>query len=224
MDILLIIIPLILMFASQGLVNSVYKKYKLQKNNKGLTGSEVARKILDQYNLSNVKVLQTSGNLTDHFDPRTNVIKLSEEIYSIDSIAAISIAAHECGHAIQYKEKYTPIVIRGALVPVVGLVTKLGYAMLIIGLIAEVLNFAFIGLILMAGSLLFQLITLPVEFNASKRAKQILVSSGIIDNSELNKVKGMLNTAAMTYLATFFATLLQMLRLLLIITGGRRRN
>jgi Zn-dependent membrane protease YugP len=224
MDLLLILLPVVLVLVSQGLVNSAYKKYSLYGVKSRMTGSDVARRILDSNGLNKTKVIETEGVLTDHFDPRSNVVKLSTEIYRGDSIASVAVAAHECGHVIQHKEKYTPIRIRSVLVPIVSLTSRLGYVVLIIGLLAELFNLALIGLIMMAGALLFQLVTLPVEFNASKRAKKILLQEGIIQEDEKERVNGMLNAAAMTYLAAFFATLLQMLRFLLIITGGRRRD
>lgn len=218
MDLLLILVPIALIGISQLLVNSAYNKYKLYKNKNNITGFDTARTILDSNGLKDVKIVEVSGSLSDHFDPRKNIVRLSKDIYNGTSIASVSVAAHECGHAIQYKNKYTPIIVRGFLVPVVSFASQIGYVMLIIGLFAELLNLAYIGLILMAGSLLFQLITLPVELNASKKAKEILIKENIITEEEKDKVNGMLNAAAFTYIASFFATLLQLLRLLLIIS------
>lgn len=224
MNIALLIIPIILIFGSQALVNSTYKKYRLYKVKNSITGSEVARKILDSNNLANIKVLKTSGELTDHFDPKNKTVNLSEYIYSENSVASVAVAAHECGHAIQHKENYLPIIIREKMVPIVNFASKFGYVILIVGLIAQIFNVALIGLIFMAVALIFQLVTLPVEFNASKRAKKILIDLDIVDRGDSEKVSHMLTVAAMTYLASFFATLLQMLRLLLIISGGKRRG
>jgi hypothetical protein len=218
MDLLLILVPIVLVLLSQGIVNSTYNKYKLYKSKNNITGFDAARTILDSNGLKDVKIVEVSGELSDHFDPRKNVIRLSKDVYRGTSIASVAVAAHECGHAIQYKKKYTPIIIRGFLVPVVSFASQIGYIMLVIGLLAELLNLAYIGLILMAGSLVFQLVTLPVELNASKRAKEILIKENLIKDDEKDKVSGMLNAAAFTYIASFFATLLQLLRLLLIVS------
>ena len=160
------------------------------------------------------------GELTDHYSPGEKVLRLSESVYNSESVASIGVAAHECGHVMQHKEKYAFIVLRGILVPVVNLTSRAGYIIMIIGCIASILDVAMIGLILMAGSLVFQLITLPTEFNASKRARKQLLKLNIINESELSEVGSMLNSAAMTYVASFFASLTQMLRLFL----NLRRN
>ena len=222
MELLLIFIPIVLVLISQAIVNATYSKYKSYKTSNNVTGFDTARQILDYNGLNNVKILETREKLGDHFDPRTGVIKLSTEVYNGNSIASVSIAAHECGHAIQHKEKYAPIIIRSALVPLVGFASKIGYIMLIIGLISELFNLAIIGLILMGASLIFQFITLPVEFDASKRAKDILIKRNIVEKNEINGVNKVLKAAAFTYLASFFATMLQMLRLFLIVNNGRR--
>lgn len=221
MELILFFLPIILMFAAQKYITSTYKKHSTESVSTGKSGYEAARIMLDQNNLSNVKILQVQGELTDHFDPRTNTVSLSKSVYNDASIASVAIAAHECGHAIQHQENYIPIKIRQVMVPVVNISSKIGFAMIFIGLFAQLLNIAFIGLILMSAGLLFQLVTLPVEFNASRRAKAFLYEKNIVTEIEKTKVNSMLNAAAMTYLASFFATIMSMLRLLLII--NRRR-
>lgn len=211
------LLGLIITALAQFYVTSSYNRYKNEKNKANKKGSDVAREILDKNGLTNVKVLVTKGNLTDHYDPRSKVIKLSKDIYEGDTIASISVAAHECGHAIQHKVGYVPLKIRSALVGIVNFSTKIGYVVIMIGLIFNALNIAMIGLILLLSMLLFQLITLPVEFNASKRAKEQLNSLGIIDSFEQEDAKKMLTAAALTYVASVLTTLLQVLRLALIV-------
>lgn len=215
MDLLLIVVPLILVYLSQWYIQSSYSKYNRYKVNSKMTGYDTARMILDNNGLSNVKIQEIPGELTDHFDPTNNIVSLSSDIYNDSSIASVAVAAHECGHVIQHKEKYAPIVIRSAIVPVVNIASKLGYVIMVVGFLASILNLAMIGLILMCATLLFQLVTLPTEFDASKRGKEQLLKLGIITKKELPNVASMLYAAAMTYLASFFASFAQMLRLFL---------
>lgn len=211
------IIGLIITVVAQLFVTSSYQKYKEKKISTNLTGAEVARQVLDKNNLQNIKVIKTSGTLTDHYDPTKKVIKLSTDIYEGTTIAAASVAAHECGHAIQDKEKYGPLKIRSALVPIVNFSTKIGYLVIMIGLIFNALNLAMIGLILLLTMLAFQLITLPVEFNASTRAKVELNALNILNENEQSGTKRMLTAAAFTYVASLLTTLLQILRMALIV-------
>lgn len=211
----------IITLIAQIYVNNSYNKYKCQGLKKKTTGFEVARNILDNNGLKDIKIEQVSGNLTDHYDPKKQVVRLSSDIYKGDTIAAASVAAHECGHAIQHKEKYTFLKIRTSLVPVVNFSTKFGYIVVLIGLAFSSYKIAIIGLILLLAMLLFQVVTLPVEFNASNRAKKQLIDLNIIDNNELQDSKTMLNAAALTYVASVLTTLLQILRLALIIFGRR---
>ena len=211
------IIGFIITLIAQLFVTSSYQKYKEKKISKNLTGAEVARQILDKNNLQNIKVIKTSGTLTDHYDPTKKVIKLSTDIYEGATIAAASVAAHECGHAIQDKEKYSPLKMRSALVPIVNFSTKIGYLVIMIGLIFNALNLAMIGLILLLAMLAFQLITLPVEFNASTRAKVELNALNILNENEQSGTKRMLTAAAFTYVASLLTTLLQILRMALIV-------
>lgn len=208
---------------AQIIVSSSYSKYKKRNNSKDYTGFDVARKILDRNGLEDINVIETRGNLTDHYDPSRKVIKLSTDIYHGTSVASVAVAAHECGHAIQDKNNYIPLRIRSTIVPVVNLCTRLGYAAIFIGLIftrgSNLLN---IGIVLLLAMLAFQLITLPVEFNASKRALNELEKNNIIDSNDKSGAKGMLTAAAFTYVASVFTALLQILRLILIANNRRR--
>lgn len=222
MELLLIIVPIILIMLSEWYINSSYAKYNKYEVESNISGSKVARQILDANGLSNIKIVKIEGTLTDHFDPTTNVVSLSNDIYNGTSIAAVSVAAHECGHVIQHKEKYAPIVIRSTIIPIVNFTSKIGYLIMTFGIISYALNLATLGLILFGSTLIFQLVTLPTEFDASKRAKKQLVKLGIITKKELPNVSSMLYAAAMTYLASFFASFMQILRIFLQI--NRRKN
>lgn len=207
----------IITFIAQIYVNNSYDKYKYQGLRKNNTGSKVARNILDKNGLNDIKVVEVKGKLTDHYDPKKKVVSLSSDIYNGDTIAAASVAAHECGHAIQHKQGYIFLNIRSTLVPFVNFSTKIGYLVLVIGLIFSFPKVAIIGLILLVSMLAFQLVTLPVEFNASKRAKQQLTNLNIVYDDELDDVNTMLRAAALTYVASLMTTLLQILRLALIV-------
>lgn len=215
------IIGLIITLIAQIYVNSSYNKYKNRPLKKRMTGAEVARQILDKNGLEKIRVIETNGTLTDHYDPKKKTVNLSYDIYHGDTIASASVAAHECGHAIQHKDGYIFLKIRSVLVPLVNFSTKIGYLVIVIGIIFSFTKLAIIGLILLLAMLLFQLITLPVEFNASKRAKKQLQKLNIIDNQELSQSKTMLNAAALTYVASLVTTLLQILRLAFIAFGRR---
>jgi len=202
---------------AQMYVTSSYNKYKNYDTKKKMTGFDTARKILDSNGLKDVTIVETKGNLTDHYDPKRKVVRLSTEIYHGISIASVSVAAHECGHAIQDKENYSFLKFRNTIVPFVNFSTKIGYLVIIIGIIFSLKKIAIIGLILLLAMLLFQLVTLPVEFNASKRAKKLLLDLNIVTDYELDESKTMLNAAALTYVAALVTTLLQILRLALIV-------
>ena len=207
------ILALIITSYAQLKITTKYSKYKQVESIKGKRGCEVAREILNKHGLKNVKVEQVAGNLTDHYDPRTKVVRLSDDIYSGTSIASVSVAAHECGHAIQDKVGYTPMRIRSSLVPVVNFSTKFGYIVITIGLIMGALKIALIGLILLLTMLLFQLVTLPVEFDASRRGKKELDELHILNSTEQKGSAKMLSAAAFTYVASVLSTLLEILRL-----------
>ena len=218
------IIPLlgfVITFVAQIYVNNSYNKFKYQSLKKKITGAEVARTILDKNGLKDIKITEVSGNLTDHYDPTKKIVSLSTDIYRGDTIAAASVAAHECGHAIQHKDGYIFIKIRSMLVPLVNFSTKIGYLVVILGIIFSAPKIAIIGLVLLLAMLLFQVITLPVEFNASNRAKKQIIELKLIENYELEDTRTMLNAAALTYVAGVITTLLQILRLALIVFGRR---
>lgn len=207
---LIIIIPII----AQINISVSYSKYKKINNSKGLTGFEVARKILDANGLEDLYVVETSGNLTDHYDPSRKVIKLSKDIFNGKTIAASAVAAHECGHAIQDKENYTFMRIRSFLVPIVNLVSNLSWIVIFIGLVSEAFNIFIFGIGLISIGLLFQLVTLPVEFDASKRAKEELNKLKLVSIDESNGVSKMLTSAAMTYVASVLTSILEIVRLI----------
>lgn len=218
---LLIILAISITFISQIIVSSSYSKYKKKLNNKDQNGYDVARKILDKNGLEDIMILETKGNLTDHYDPTKKVIKLSTDIYHGSSIASVSVAAHECGHAIQDKDNYKPMRIRSKLVPTVNICTRIGYLAILIGII---FSYALIeiGIILLLSMLVFQLITLPVEFNASKRALIQLEDLNLIDKEEKKSAQKMLSAAAFTYVAALLSTLLEILRYILIFADRDR--
>ena len=219
MDLLLLILILIIPTIAQIGISLNYKKYKLIKNDHGLSGQEVARQILDDHGLNDIYVVETKGELSDHYDSSRKVVRLSSEIFHGETIAAISVAAHECGHAIQDKEGYFFLRLRANLVPIVNISSKLGYFAIVIGLIFGFLNLAWIGIFLELAILLFQLITLPVEFNASKRANEFLNKEALIEKTEQEGSKSMLNAAAMTYVASVISTILEIFRLILIVAS-----
>ena len=218
---LLIWIGLILTITSQIIVSASYSKYKKKLNNKDLTGYDVARKILDKNNLNDIIVLETKGNLTDHYDPARKTIKLSTDIYHGSSIASLAVAAHECGHAIQDKNGYKPMRIRSKIIPTVNICTRIGYIAIIVGAIFSY-KLIEIGIILLLALLAFQIITLPVEFNASKRALNELKTNRFLDKDETKDAKNMLLAAAFTYVASMLSTLLEILRYALIFADRDR--
>ena len=218
----LIILGMIIVIGAQINISSNYKKYKAIKLNKKNSGQEVARKILDANGLDNVYVVEVPGDLTDHYDPRRKVVKLSTDIFNGETIAAASVAAHEVGHAIQDKIGYSFMKFRSFLVPYVNFVSYLGYFGLLISLIGGIDSYFKISILVLCVVIVFQLITLPVEFDASKRAKNELLSLKLIDKKEHDGVGEMLGSAAMTYVAGLINNLLQFLRLVLIF--GQRND
>ncbi len=218
------IIGLIITSIAQLLITTNYSKYKQVLSKSNYQGCNVARKILDKHGLNNISIEEVSGNLTDHYDPTKKVVRLSSDIYNGTSIASVSVAAHECGHAIQDKVGYTPMRIRSKLVPIVNFSTKIGYLVIVIGLAAGALKIATIGIILLSTMLLFQLVTLPVEFDASRRGKKELADLNILDSSEQKGASKMLRAAAFTYVASVLSTLLQILRLISIVSSRRDRR
>lgn len=218
---LLIALSLTITIVAQISVKSSYNKYKKQSNSKNLTGFDVARKILDKNGLKDIIILEVQGELTDHYDPSKKVIKLSSDIYNNTSIASCAVAAHECGHAIQDKIGYAPMKIRSKLVPTVNLCTKLGYLAIVIGAIFSY-TLIEIGIILLLSMLVFQLVTLPVEFNASQRALIEIEKLNLIKPDEKKYAKKMLTAAAFTYVASVLTTMIQILRIALMYSNRRR--
>ena len=216
LDVILMLIIIVLPLYANIKINSTYSKYSKKQNSGKLTGKEVAEKILEMNELSNVKVGRINGSLTDHYDPRNKTISLSDGIYNSDSISACAVAAHEVGHAIQDKERYSMLVFRSKLVPVVNFTSRLSSILVFSGFIFDLFNFITIGAILLTVGLFFQLITLPVEFDASRRAKEELQKCGLIEKQDTKGATKVLKAAAFTYVAGFLASALQIARLLLI--------
>ena len=216
LDVILMLIIIVLPLYANIKINSTYSKYSKKQNSGKLTGKEVAEKILEMNGLSNVIVGRINGSLTDHYDPRNKTISLSDGIYNSNSISACAVAAHEVGHAIQDKERYSMLVFRSKLVPVVNFTSRLSSILVFSGFIFDLFNFITIGAILLTVGLFFQLITLPVEFDASKRAKEELQKCGLIEKQDTKGATKVLKAAAFTYVAGFLASALQIARLLLI--------
>ena len=211
----LLVLALLVTLAAQIYINSSYNKTKRIKNRAGITGAQTARKILDENAGEKVKVEEVRGVLGDHYDPRTKTVRLSSDIYRNTSIASASVAAHECGHAIQDKEGYFFLKLRNSIVPLVNFASYAGYFAILIGIIASSLKIIWIGIIAEIVILVFQLITLPVEFAASKRALKQLEKQKILEKIEISTSKKMLTAAALTYVASVTATILEILRLLI---------
>lgn len=215
-EVVLLLAGFLVTLFAQIMVKSNYSKYLKEKNSNGLTGFDVARRILDSEGLNNVHIVEVKGNLSDHYDPNKKVVRLSSSVFHNSSIASVSIAAHECGHAIQDKDNYKFLKFRSALVPIVNFTSRIASLFIMFGFLLELLNLLDIGIICLLVGLLFQLITLPVEFNASARAQEQLQICGIINNKEKKGVNKVLKAAAFTYVAGFIAEALQILRLVLI--------
>lgn len=213
--ILVLLIPLF----AQMKVKSAYSKYSKVPASNGYTGAEVARKILDENGLYNVKIEETHGVLSDHYDPTAKVVRLSSDIYHGHSLAGTAVAAHEVGHAIQDKEDYTFMRVRHKLVPVANIGSNFSWILIIAGMIFSIYNLALLGVLFMGAAVLFQFVTLPVEFNASNRAMQQVVALGVIDAGEERETKKVLDAAALTYVAAAAVALLELLRFVLMLTG-----
>lgn len=221
--VLVLIGALISMLASAK-VNSTYAKYNKVRSLSGMTGADAAARILNQAGLYGIRIEHIAGNLTDHYDPRDKVLRLSDTVYGSPSIAAIGVAAHECGHAIQDQEEYFPLRFRNTLVPVANIGTKAAIPIIILGvLLSASQTLINVGVMLFSLGVLFQLVTLPVEFNASNRAIRILEGTGMLRGEEVKGARKVLGAAAMTYVAAAAASILSLLRLMLLF-GGRRRD
>lgn len=212
---------------AQWRIRSNYNQYSKVRTTTNMTGAQVARRMLDSEGIRDVQIEMAQGMLTDHYDPRSKVLRLSQEVYSVPSVAAAGIAAHEAGHAIQHARSYAPLAIRSALVPATQLGSQLGVWMLLGGFLLEQfagfgIEIALIGLILFAATAVFALVTLPVEFDASRRAKELLVEHGIMYRDEMVGVNKVLNSAAWTYVAAAMQAIMTVLYYALLIFGGRR--
>lgn len=217
----LIFLGFIITLAAQLYISYSYKKYKNIENKNNLTGFEIARKILDSNNLKDVHIVEINGELNDHYDPSRKVVRLSNDVFNGTSIAASAVAAHECGHAIQDKDNYIYMKIRSKLVPAVNFSSKLGYFVIFIGILFSLLDLVMFGIILLLVILLFQLVTLPVEFDASRRALIQLNKLNLLKKEETKNSKSMLQAAALTYVASLVTTILEILRLFLIATNNK---
>lgn len=222
----LVIVGAVICLAASARMNATYRRFSKVRSRSGMTGAQAAERILHAAGIRDVRIQHVSGNLTDHYDPRNKTLNLSDTVYGSASVAAVGVAAHECGHAIQDDKAYAPLKIRGALVPAANIGSTLAWPLIIIGLLFSArtgMVIVEIGIILFALAVLFQLVTLPVEFNASGRALTMLESNGILGEEELRQTRKVLKAAALTYVAGAAAAILQLLRLVLLF-GGRSRN
>jgi len=219
---MLIVLPAIIFtFWAQINVNSTYSKYSKVMTSRRITGFEAARRILDANGLYDVKIERVSGHLTDHYDPRANVIRLSDAVHDSPSAAAVGVAAHEAGHAVQYAKSYAPIKIRQSIIPVTRIGSMMAMPLFIIGIFFAMVELMWVGIAFYAAALVFQLVTLPVEFNASRRAMEALEGSSILSSDELKASRKVLTAAALTYVAALAASLLSLLRLIVIANSRR---
>ena len=231
MTYLVLVLPcVILSLWASARVNSTFKKYSTQLSRRRITGAEAARRVLSANGVHDVRIDRISGNLTDHYDPKANVIRLSDSVYDSTSTAAIGVACHEAGHAVQYATNYVPIRLRAAIIPITNIGSKLAMPLILLGLLLTFMEdfsyfFVYLGIACFGLSLVFQLITLPVEFNASRRAMEAIQDSELLTSEEQKGARKTLTAAAMTYVAATAVALAQLLRLVLIFGGrGRRRN
>ena len=223
----LILIGLLLSMAASAKVNSTYARYARVGARCGMTGAEAAKRLLNSQGIYDVTVRRVPGKLTDHYDPRNKTVNLSESVYGSTSIAAIGVAAHECGHAMQDASGYVPLRVRGALVPVANFGAQISWPLILIGLLFSSGSSSMLitlGILMFSLSVLFQLVTLPVEFNASSRAVNLLDRTGILAGQEVGQTRQVLSAAALTYVAAAAASILQLLRLLYLFGGNRRRD
>lgn len=223
---LIFMVPAFLaMLAAQWYVNSTYKKWGGIRNQSGISGGEAAQRLILRGGLESIKIQQISGQLTDHYDPRKKELSLSSAVYQGNSIASLAIAAHELGHAQQDQDRYLPLQFRSMLVPAVNIGSTLGWILIMVGLLLNMINIAWLGVFAFSGGTLFALATLPVELNASARARDMLHNSGIlVSPEEARGVNQVLNAAALTYVASLFTAIMQLLYWVSIVAGGRRRR
>ncbi|MBU5482727.1 zinc metallopeptidase [Clostridium sp. MSJ-11] len=220
---MIILLPALLISAwAQMKISSTYEKYSRLRSSNGYTGAQVARRLLDGHGLHDVPIEIVRGKLTDHYDPRSRVMRLSSEVYHGTSVAAIGVAAHETGHAFQHEERYSPLVIRNSIVPVANISSRLSWVIFFVGLVFSIPSLLEVGIYLFLGVVIFQLITLPVEFNASNRAMNVLEGTGILYGEEADGARKVLRAAAMTYVAAAITAISQLLRLIAL--SNRRRD
>ncbi len=220
---LLVILGAVLCLITSGVVKGTFNKYAKVASRSQMTGAEVARAILQKNGIYDVTVRRVAGSLTDNFNPSTKIVNLSEDVYDSTSVAAISVAAHECGHAMQHDEQYFPLKVRSSILPVANFGSKFGLWIVIAGIIISYFRpLIFAGVVLFAFGVLFQLVTLPVEFDASRRALETLPGMGILQEDEMKGAQKVLKSAAMTYVASAAASILSLIRIILIAQGGRR--
>ena len=229
MTYLILVLPFVILslWASSN-VNSTFRKYSQQMSKRHISGAQAAQRVLTANGVTGVRIERVRGNLTDHFDPRTNVIRLSDSVYDSTSTAAIGVACHEAGHAVQYAQHYAPIKLRAAIIPVTNIGSKLAMPLILLGVLFSAFGYmsyslVYLGIACFGLSLLFQLVTLPVEFNASRRAMEAIESAGILTDEEQKGARKTLTAAAMTYVAATALALMQLLRLIMLF-GGRSRD
>lgn len=223
---ILVVIGAVICMIASARVKGTFNKYSQLRSMSGMNGAQVAQRVLQAAGIYDVQVRHVSGSLTDHYDPRTKTVNLSDPVYNATSVAALGVAAHECGHAIQHAKSYAPLSIRSALVPIANFGSMLAWPVILIGLLFNTRSSGLIidiGILLFSAAVLFQLVTLPVEFDASRRALVMLRTQGILADDELKYTRRVLKSAALTYVASAAAAILQLLRIILI-TNGRRRD
>lgn len=223
---ILVVIGAVICMIASARVKGTFNKYSQLRSMSGMNGAQVAQRVLQAAGIYDVQVRHVSGSLTDHYDPRTKIVNLSDPVYNATSVAALGVAAHECGHAIQHAKNYAPLSIRSALVPIANFGSMLAWPVILIGLLFNTRSSGLIidiGILLFSAAVLFQLVTLPVEFDASRRALVMLRTQGILADDELKYTRRVLKSAALTYVASAAAAILQLLRIILI-TNGRRRD
>ena len=220
----LIILAFLISALVSAKMNATFSKYSKVRSYCGMTGAQAAQRILSSAGIYDVRIEHVSGKLTDHYDPSNKVLRLSDAVYGNTSIAAIGVAAHECGHAVQHARNYVPLSVRSAIVPVANFGSQLSWPLFLAGLIFSFLPLLMIGILLFCAALLFQIVTLPVEFNASARALRMLDETGIMGRQEIRGTKKVLRAAAMTYVAAVIGSLLQLLRLLILSGAFRKRD
>lgn len=223
---ILVVIGAVICMIASARVKGTFNKYSQLRSMSGMNGAQVAQRVLQAAGIYDVQVRHVSGSLTDHYDPRTKTVNLSDPVYNATSVAALGVAAHECGHAIQHAKSYVPLSIRSALVPIANFGSMLAWPVILIGLFFNTRSSGLIidiGILLFSAAVLFQLVTLPVEFDASRRALVMLRTQGILADDELKYTRRVFKSAALTYVASAAAAILQLLRIILI-TNGRRRD